>query len=222
MQTLSKQQRPMLVPRKEKDTRCKVGRLVCPTDSGRSNSCLRQKSDIYRLDHRLEALEEQLRAAAARNVSQESPTRAHTPAETTRVGTPQVDLENAPKDDGGFSTSILSMQALTRIPLAFLYRMVSGAKHSIETLTTQSSEPSSPWTQSTVNSAITRLDTALVQLAAPFPRPDSRPPNDSKINLPKGDLKQHIESMNLNGSCILRADRGCSFPRLHFAARDYF
>jgi hypothetical protein len=109
-------------------------------------------------------------------VSQESPTQTQTPAETTRVGTPQVNLENAPKDD------------------AFLYGMVSGAKHSIETFTTQSSEPSSPWTQSTVNSAITRLDTALVQLAAPFPRPDSRPSSDPKINIPKSDLKQQIDT----------------------------
>ncbi|CBF80352.1 uncharacterized protein ANIA_08345 [Aspergillus nidulans FGSC A4] len=171
---------------KDRKLRCDRGEPQCKRCQNSSVQCLypekrktrgsRQKSDIHRLDHRLEALEEQLRAAAARNVSQESPTRAHTPAETTRVGTPQVDLENVSKDD------------------AFLYRMVSGAKHSIETLTTQSSEPPYPWSQSTVSSAITRLDTALVQLAAPFPRPDSRPPNDSKINLPEGDLKQHIET----------------------------
>ncbi|KAL4745758.1 hypothetical protein BDW72DRAFT_198349 [Aspergillus terricola var. indicus] len=171
---------------KDRKLRCDRGEPQCKRCQNSSVQCLypdkrktrgaRQKSDIHRLDHRLEALEEQLKAATTKNVSQESPNRTHSPTETTRVETPHVNLENAPKDD------------------AFLYRMVSGAKHSIEALTTQSSEPSSPWNQSTVNSAITRLDTALVQLAAPFPRPDSRPPNDPKINIPKCDLKQYINT----------------------------
>ncbi|KAL4738350.1 hypothetical protein BDV11DRAFT_189766 [Aspergillus similis] len=156
--------------------RCQNSSLQCLYPDKRKTRRTSQKSDIHRLDRRLETLEEQLKTAATRNVSQESPNQTHTSAETTRVETPRVNLESTPKDD------------------AFLYRMVSGAKHSIETLTTQNSESSSPWTQSTVNSAITRLDTALVQLAAPFPRPDNRPPNDPIINISKRDLKQHIDT----------------------------
>ncbi|KAL5044363.1 hypothetical protein BDW71DRAFT_209366 [Aspergillus fruticulosus] len=156
MQALSGQQPPMLVSEQEEDARL--------------------KSDIHRLDHRLEALEEQLKAAATANASHKASDQSHAREEIPRVDTPRVSLENGPRDD------------------AFLYRMVSGAKDSIGTLTTQSSEPSSPWAQSTVNSAITRLDTALVQLAAPFPRPGNRPPNDPKSNLPKCDLKRHIDT----------------------------
>ncbi|KAL4999799.1 hypothetical protein BDV10DRAFT_163883 [Aspergillus recurvatus] len=151
--------------------RCQNGSLQCLYPDKRKTRGARQKSDIHRLDHRLEALEEQLKAAAAANASQVAPNRSHAPEKT-----PRVNLENDSRDD------------------AFLYRMVSGAKDSIETFTTQSSEPSSPWAQSTVNNAITRLDTALVQLAAPLPRPGNRPPNDPKSNIPKCDLKRHIET----------------------------
>ncbi|KAL6230686.1 hypothetical protein BDW75DRAFT_60033 [Aspergillus navahoensis] len=156
--------------------RCQTSSLQCLYPDKRKTRGARQKSDIHGLAHRLEALEEQLNAAATTNASQKAPNRSQTPGETLRVETPQVSLENGPRED------------------AFLYRMVSGAKDSIETLTTQSSEPSSPWAQSTVNSAITRLGTALVQLAAPLPRPGNRPPNDSKSNLPKCDLKGRIET----------------------------
>ncbi|RDW68706.1 fungal specific transcription factor domain-containing protein [Aspergillus mulundensis] len=130
---------------------------------------VRQNADIHRLDHRLEALEARLKAAATANAN-EPPPKHNNPTES-----PQVNLESETANDG------------------LLYRMVSGAKDSIESLTTRSSEPSSPWAQSTVSSAITRLDTALVQLAAPFPRPGNHVANEPKVNLPRHEAKQCID-----------------------------
>lgn len=76
--------------------------------------------------------------------------------------------------------------------------MVSGAKDSIESITNQSrlaSKPPSPWAQSTMNNAITRLDTALDQLAAPSPRPGGDVVDNRRDYLPFGDVKRYIDSM---------------------------
>ncbi|KAL4902001.1 hypothetical protein BDW74DRAFT_181158 [Aspergillus multicolor] len=130
----------------------------------------RQNADINRLDHRLEALEARLKAAATAKTNEPALKQSNSSTES-----PQVNLESEQANDG------------------LLYRMVSGAKNSIESLTTRSSEPSSPWAQSTVNSAITRLDTALVQLAAPFPRPGNSVANEPSVNLPRHEAKQCID-----------------------------
>ncbi len=72
--------------------------------------------------------------------------------------------------------------------------MVSGAKGSIESLTNQSRFASKP-AQSTVNNAITRLDTALDQLAAPSPRPGRSMVDNRKGYLLSDDVKRYIDSM---------------------------
>lgn len=69
--------------------------------------------------------------------------------------------------------------------------MVSGAKDSIESLTNQTRLASKP----PLNNAITRLDTALDQLAAPSPRPDKSVVDNRRGYLLSDDVKRYIDSM---------------------------
>lgn len=81
--------------------------------------------------------------------------------------------------------------------VAWIYQMVSGAKDSVENLTSSGQLPStasSPWAQSTADNAITRLDTALVHLADPSPRPGSPLPDDPKPTILPSDIKRFIDS----------------------------
>ncbi|PYH81069.1 hypothetical protein BO82DRAFT_375004 [Aspergillus uvarum CBS 121591] len=77
---------------------------------------------------------------------------------------------------------------LTEAP--WIYRMVSGAKDNVEHLT---SNALASWTRSTVDNAITRLDTALVNLAAPSPRPDHNVRDEPINRLPVSDIKRFID-----------------------------
>ncbi|KAL4790560.1 hypothetical protein BDV19DRAFT_382219 [Aspergillus venezuelensis] len=146
--------------------RCQSIGIQCTYPERRKTRGSRQKSEFHKLDHRLEALEERLRTAATPDHGASTPTpppRAEEPSRPLTFKTGTHD-EATPRN--------LELEPGTD---KYVYQMVSGAKDSLETITSQgrlASNPESPWNQTTVNSAITRLDTALVQLAAPSPRPD--------------------------------------------------
>ncbi|KAL4925261.1 uncharacterized protein BDV17DRAFT_300419 [Aspergillus undulatus] len=153
--------------------RCQSIGLQCVYPEKRKTRGTRQKSEFHRLDNRLDALEERLKATATPDANN-TPS---TPGPRAEATCPNLELE--PGTD------------------KFLYQMVSGAKDNIESLTSQSrlaSRPESPWAQTTVNSAITRLDTALVQLAAPSPRPNGNATNESRSSLPVGDVSRYLDT----------------------------
>ncbi|KAL4922104.1 hypothetical protein BDW62DRAFT_207873 [Aspergillus aurantiobrunneus] len=150
--------------------RCQASSLQCVYPAKRKARGSRQKSEIHRLDHRLEALEERLKVDA--------PTPASKSSSPPEEATP-TNLESGSGAD------------------TLLYRMISGAKDSIETLTSQhrlTSKPSSPWAQSKVDSAITRLDSALGQLAVPNPRPGTAAAECAKTSLPTSEIKRCIDT----------------------------
>ncbi|OJJ54830.1 hypothetical protein ASPSYDRAFT_61332 [Aspergillus sydowii CBS 593.65] len=127
--------------------RCQGSGVQCLYPEKRKARGSRHRTEIHRLDQRLETLEERLK--------KDSP----------------------------------STQGTT----AFLYKMVSGAKDSIKSLTNQSRFASKP-AQSTVNNAITRLDTALDQLAAPSPHPGMSVVDKSRDYLLSDDVKRYIDT----------------------------
>ncbi|KAL4938459.1 hypothetical protein BDV06DRAFT_56477 [Aspergillus oleicola] len=166
--------------------RCQSIGLQCTYPARRKTRGSRQKSEFHRLDHRLDALEERLRATA-------TPSADHAPS------APVPRAEATPRN--------LGLEPGTD---KYVYQMVSGAKDSIETITGQgrlASNPESPWNQSTINSALTRLDTALVELAAPSPRPDGGATNDGKSTLPTSDVKHYIDTfLNMILPCLFIFD----------------
>ncbi|RAH69715.1 fungal specific transcription factor domain-containing protein [Aspergillus aculeatinus CBS 121060] len=134
-----------------------------------------QSSELHHLGHRLEALEERLRGTEA------------PPHPDTTPPTPPPTLSNVQTEAESRDIPIESSEARSS---TWIYRMVSGAKDNIEHLT---SNASSSWTRSTVDNAITRLDTALVNLAAPSPRPDHNVTDEPRNHLPVSDLKRFID-----------------------------
>ncbi|KAL2840522.1 hypothetical protein BJY01DRAFT_236726 [Aspergillus pseudoustus] len=126
--------------------RCQASSVQCRYPERRKPRGARQKTEIDRLGHRLEALEEHM-------ASHKSPT--------------------------------------------WIYRLVSGAKDNIEDLTSKGqliSDPPSPWAQSTVNNAITRLDTALIRLAAPNARPETSSTEATKVSLSASEISRYLET----------------------------
>ncbi|KAL4960101.1 uncharacterized protein BDV14DRAFT_205029 [Aspergillus stella-maris] len=168
--------------------RCHAIGIQCTYPERRKTRGSRQKSEFHQLDHRLEALEERLKTAA-------------TPDHDPSTPTPATRGEEAPRGFA-FKTGTHDEATPRNLELEpgtakYVYQMVSGAKDSLETITSQcrlASNSESPWNQSTVNSAITRLDTALVQLAAPSPRLNGGPTTDAKSTLPIDDAKRYINT----------------------------
>ncbi|KAL4952086.1 hypothetical protein BDW69DRAFT_168565 [Aspergillus filifer] len=168
--------------------RCQSIGIQCTYPERRKTRGSRQKSEIHQLDHRLEALEERLRATTTPVHGSSTPTPPPRAEEASR----SIALKTRAHDKATHRS--LELEAGTD---RYVYQMVSGAKDSLETITSQgrlASNPESPWNQSTVDGAITRLDTALIQLAAPSPRPDGGPTTDAKSTLPIADVKRYIDT----------------------------
>ncbi|RAH80430.1 hypothetical protein BO86DRAFT_400980 [Aspergillus japonicus CBS 114.51] len=153
--------------------RCLDSGLACSYPQRRKPRTTRS-SELHHLGHRLEALEERMGGT-------------ETPHPRTTPPTPPPTQTN--RHTEAESRDIPTESSETRSS-TWIYRMVSGAKDNIEHLT---SEASSSWTRSTVDNAITRLDTALVNLAAPSPRPDHNVRDEPINRLPVSDIKRFID-----------------------------
>ncbi|KAL2815262.1 hypothetical protein BDW59DRAFT_176193 [Aspergillus cavernicola] len=158
--------------------RCQASGLQCAYPERRKVRGARQKTEIHHLGNRLEALEERLRATETPGVndapSSPAPNQSAALAETTPTTCESEQRTNT-----------------------WIYRMVSGAKDSIETLTSKGHlipDSPSPWAQSTVGHAITRLDTALVHLAAPSPRSANTLTDNPNVSLRASDIKRYIDT----------------------------
>ncbi|KAL4875120.1 hypothetical protein BJY04DRAFT_224316 [Aspergillus karnatakaensis] len=158
--------------------RCKDSGFACTYPEKRKARGARHKTEIRRLDGRLEALEERLKAKDSPSDAVVTPSLKHvSPLAVTASASSEAD--NGPQSQ------------------TWLYRMVSGAKDNIETLTSQGQlipEAPAPWAQNTVNRAITRLDTALTQLAAPSPDAAKGASDDVDPTWLVSDVKRYIET----------------------------
>ncbi|KAL4863345.1 hypothetical protein BDV12DRAFT_202189 [Aspergillus spectabilis] len=161
--------------------RCRTSSLPCVYPEKRKPRGARHITEIRRLDGRLEALEDRLKARPSSKASHSDALATPSPSQVSPLA-----VAAPTTSDGDYTRQS-----------TWLYRMVSGAKNNIETLTSQGQlipDAPSPWAQSTVNRAITRLDTALVQLAASSPDPAKNLPDDAKTTWLASDLTQYIET----------------------------
>ncbi|KAL3476698.1 hypothetical protein BJX99DRAFT_227547 [Aspergillus californicus] len=155
--------------------RCQTSGFQCSYPDRRKVRGAREKTELHNLGNRVEVLEERLKTAEPPEANN-----APTPGHRAIQPSPPTSLSN--HGNRGSNT--------------WIYRMVSGAKDSIGSLTSNGQLPSaaSPWAQSTADNAITRLDAALVHLADPSPRPGSPFPEDSTTAVLPSDVKRYIDT----------------------------
>ncbi|RAL06949.1 uncharacterized protein BO97DRAFT_447210 [Aspergillus homomorphus CBS 101889] len=152
--------------------RCLTSGKMCSYPERRKVRTTRPSADLHRLGHRLEVLEERLNKADPPHLSTSLP--SPTPTQPrARPETEPITSESEHRSD------------------TWIYRMVSGAKDNIGSLTTNTPLPLS---QSTADHAITRLDTALVNLAAPTRRPDNNSTDAPRSHLPLTKATQCVET----------------------------
>ncbi|KAJ9488877.1 hypothetical protein VN97_g4402 [Penicillium thymicola] len=155
--------------------RCMTSGFPCSYPARRKPRGERQKAEIRRSDRRLEAQEN--RSSAPTDI------RAPDTPSPSQIDQATATVPQASEPEQGANT--------------WIYRMVSGAKNSIESLANKGEftfDPPPPWAQSTVNNAINRLDTALGQLAAPSPQPFNNPADGPNPNLLPCHAQRYLDT----------------------------
>ncbi|KAL2859175.1 hypothetical protein BJX68DRAFT_252221 [Aspergillus pseudodeflectus] len=167
--------------------RCQATNVQCRYPERRKARGARQKTEMDRLGHRLEALEERIRNSQSQSLT---PPALDT---VSKQGSPRTEPPRVSSEPENTTST-------------WIYRLVSGAKDNIEDLTNKGqliSDPPSPWAQSTVSNAINRLDTALVRLAAPSARPESSSMDAAKVNLSASEISRYLDTFIDSIACYL-------------------